>query len=402
MKILMINKFFYLKGGSERVLFQERESLLNNGIEVIDFSMQNPKNLPSAYSSYFVSYIDYYNVNGFFTKLKNALKFIHSPEAVRKIKLLIQKEKPDIAHLHNIYHQLTPSIIHPLKEYGIKIILTLHDGKLICPTYLMLNKEMKPCLECQGKYFYKAFFKNCASSRLRGFLLMVEAYWHKFFKSYDKVDLFIAPSQFLAEVVSKRIPREKIKVLRNGIDLKEYKPTYEDKGYALYFGRLSKEKGIETLLKAHRDIAKEIPLKIVGTGLIENELKAKYSKAEFLGYRTGKELKSIIAQASFVVVPSEWYENCSMVVLEAMALGKPIIASRIGGLPEQIEDGRTGLLFEMGNVKELRERMLYLWKNKDLRIEMGREARKKAEREFSLERHCEELLHIYKKLLQSN
>ena len=401
MKVLLVNKFFYLKGGSERVFFLERECLMKNKIKVVDFSMYHSQNLFSPYAQFFVSFIDYYTSN-LLLKLKYGLKFIHSFEACKKIRKLIKEEKPLIAHLHNIHHQLTPSIIHVLKDFKIKVVLTLHDGKLICPTYLMLNKEMKPCLECQGKYFYKPFLKNCAGSRLRGFLLMVEAYWHKFFKSYDKVDLFIAPSQFLAEVVSKRIPREKITVLRNGIDLKKYKPTYEDKGYVLYFGRLSKEKGIETLLKAHQDIAKEIPLKIVGTGLIENELKAKYSKAEFLGYRTGKELKSIIARASFIVVPSEWYENCSMAVLEAMALGKPIIASRIGGLPEQIEDGKTGLLFEMGNVEELREKMLYLWKNKDLRIEMGKEARKKAEREFSLERHCEELLQIYKKLLRSN
>jgi len=231
---------------------------------------------------------------------------------------------------------------------------------------------------------------------------MVEAYCHKWLRSYEKIDLFLVPSRFYVELISMRVPKEKIRILRNGVELKEYIPTYEDKGYVLYFGRLSKEKGIEILLKAHQDIAKEIPLKIVGTGLIEDELKAKYPRVEFLGYRTGKELKSIISRASFVVMPSECYENCSMAVLEAMALGKPIIASRIGGLPEQVEDGRTGLLFEMGNVEELKEKMLYLWKNKDLRIEMGKEARKKAEREFSLERHCEKLLQIYKKLLQSN
>ncbi len=400
MKILIANKFFWLKGGSEKVLFQEREFLLKRGIKVVDFSMEDPRNQFSNFSSYFISNIDY-NINGVFNKLKNALKFVHSREAVGKIKLLIKKEKPDLAHLHNIYHQLTPSIIHPLKENGIKVILTLHDGKLICPTYLMLDKEKKPCLECQGKYFYKPFLKNCAGSRIQSFLLMVEAYWHKFFKSYDKVDLFIAPSEFLAKVVSQRIPREKIVVLRNGIDLNEYLPTYEDGGYALYFGRLSQEKGIETLLKAHQKVAKEIPLKIVGTGPMEAELRAKYSKAEFLGYRTGEDLKQLVAKASFVVVPSEWYENCSMAVLEAMALGKPIIASRIGGLPEQIEDGKTGLLFEMGNVEELREKMLYLWKNRNLRIEMGKEARKKAETEFSLEKHCEELEKIYEKLLKN-
>ncbi|OAQ19847.1 glycosyltransferase family 4 protein [Thermosulfurimonas dismutans] len=401
MEILIANKFFYLKGGSERVLFQEREFLLNNKIKVIDFSMKDSRNFSSEYSSYFVSYIDYYTTNRFLIKLKNAFKFIHSPEAVRKIKFLIQKEKPDIAHLHNIYHQLTPSIIHPLKEQGVKVILTLHDGKLICPTYLMLDRKIKLCLECQGKYFYKPFLKNCAGSRFKGLLLMVEAYWHKFFKSYDKVDLFIAPSRFLAEVVSQRIPREKIVVLRNGIDLNEYRPTYEDGGYALYFGRLSREKGVETLLEAHQEVAKEIPLKIVGTGPMEAELKAKYPEAEFLGYRTGEELKSLVARASFVVVPSECYENCPMTVLEAMALGKPIIASRIGGLPELVEEGKTGLLFEMGNVEELKEKMLFLWKNKDLRREMGRAARQKAEREFSLEKHCEELLRIYRRLLES-
>ena len=401
MKVLLVNKFFYLKGGAERVFFQEREFLLKSGITVIDFSMSHQENFASPYSSYFVSFVDYYT-NNLKEKLKYGLKFIYSFEAKKKITSLIKKEKPYITHLHNIHHQLTPSIIHPLKNHGIKVILTLHDGKLICPIYLMLNKEMKPCLECQGKYFYKPFLKNCAGSKLRNFLLMLEAYWHKFFKSYDKVDLFIAPSQFLADVISKRIPREKIVVLRNGIDLNEYKPTSEDEGYVLYFGRLSKEKGIETLLKAHQDITKEIPLKIVGTGPMEAELKAKYPETEFLGYQTGEKLKSLVAKASFVVVPSECYENCSMAVLEAMALGKPIIASRIGGLPEQIEDGKTGFLFEMGNVEELREKIIYLWRDKELKIEMGKEARKKAEEKFSLEKHCEELLQIYKKLLQSN
>ncbi|WP_457571188.1 glycosyltransferase family 4 protein [Desulfovulcanus sp.] len=401
MKVLIANKFFYLKGGSERVLFQEREFLINKGIKVIDFSMHDPRNFPSEYSSYFVSHIDYHGANGFLPRLKNALKFVHSPEAVRKIGLLVQSERPDLAHLHNIYHQLTPSIIHPLKEHGVKVVLTPHDGKLVCPTYLMLDSELKPCLECQGKYFYKTFFKNCTGSQLQGLILMIEAYWHKLFKSYDKVDLFIAPSRFLAEVVAIRVPRERIVVIRNGIDLNEYRPAYEDRGYVLYFGRLSREKGMKTLLEAHREVAREIPLKIVGTGAMEAEFKTKYPKAEFLGYRTGEELKSLVARSSFVVVPSEWYENCPMAVLEAMALGKPIIASRMGGLPELVEKGKTGLLFEAGNVEELKEKMLFLWKNKDLRYEMGHAAREKAEREFSLKKHCEDLLRIYRRLFEN-
>lgn len=401
MKVLIANKFFYLKGGAERVLFQEREFLIKRGVKVIDFSMYDSQNFSSEYSSYFVSNIDYYNVKGVWEKLKTALKFVHSPEAVKKIRDLIRREKPDLAHLHNIYHQLTPSIIHPLKEQGIKVVLTLHDGKLICPTYLMLDRDLKPCLDCQGKYFYKPFLKNCANSRVQSILLMIEAYWHRFFKSYDKVDLFIAPSQFLADVVTKRIPKDKIVILRNGIKLNEYIPSYEDEGYALYFGRLSREKGIKTLLDAHQKLAKEIPLKIIGTGPMEAELKAQYPKVEFLGYRIGEELKQLVARASFVVVPSEWYENCPMAVLEAMALGKPILASHIGGLSELVEDGKTGLLFEAGNVEELKEKMLFLWKNKDLRLKLGKKAREKAEKEFSLEKHCKELLNIYEKILQS-
>ncbi len=400
MKILLVNKFFYLKGGAERVFFQERDFLLKKGIKVIDFSMAHPQNFVSPYSSYFVSYIDYYT-NNFKDRLKYGLKFIYSFEAKKRIETLIKKEKPDIAHLHNFYHQLTPAILHPLKKENIKIIYTIHDGKLICPSYAMLDKNKNICIECRGRFFYKPILKNCYGSKVHEILLMLEAYWHKWLRSYEKVDLFLVPSHFYANLISMRISKEKIRILRNGVDLEEYIPTYQDYGYGLYFGRLSKEKGIETLLKAYKDISKLFPLKIVGTGPLENELRTKYPQAEFLGYKKGGELKNLVANASFVVVPSEWYENCSMAVLEAMALGKPIIASRIGGLPEQIEDGKTGLLFEMGNAEELREKMLYLWKNRNLRIEMGKEARKKAEKEFSLEKHCEELLKIYEELLCS-
>jgi len=132
---------------------------------------------------------------------------------------------------------------------------------------------------------------------------------------------------------------------------------------------------------------------------MEKELCTKYPDVEFLGYKSGQELNSLIANAAFVVVPSEWYENCSMVVLESMAFGKPVIGSRIGGIPEQIEDGRTGFLFEMGNVKELSEKMDILSSDKELRKNLGKAARKKVKAAYSLAKHCHELESIYKKLL---
>jgi glycosyltransferase involved in cell wall biosynthesis len=398
MKVLMANKFFYMNGGSERVFFQERQFLLKEGSNVIDFSMRDPRNFDSLYSDYFIENIDYKSAAGMGGKIKTALSFIHSSEAVRKLKKLVEKERPDIAHLHNIYHQLTPSIIPVLKKNGVKVVLTLHDCKLICPSYLAL-KETKICIECAGKYFFKPIMTNCQKSRMLALLFALEAYWHKWQGSYDAVDMFLSPSKFLAGLVAKRIPAEKIAILHNGIDCNEYQPNYTDNGYALYFGRLSAEKGIETLLAAHGKMGRHLPLKVVGTGPLAEKLRSSHPAAEFLGYKSGQELKDIVANAAFVVVPSECYENCSMVVLESMAFGKPLIGSRIGGIPEQIENDKTGFLFEAGNVEELARKMDILTGDQQLRIAMGQAGRKKLESEYSLSGHCRQLVSIYEDLL---
>ncbi len=274
--------------------------------------------------------------------------------------------------------------------------MTLHDGKLICPSYLMLNKG-EICTACQGKKFWNPLALRCQNSLMQCFLLCCEAYWHRIRKSYDAVDLFISPSQFLADLTGKRISSEKIRVIHNGIDHEKYLPTYKDNGYALYFGRLSKEKGVFTLLQSHA-LHQDFPLKIVGSGPLEKEIKGKYKNVQFLGYKQGEELHEIISQASFVVVPSEWYENCSMVILEAMAYGKPVIGSRIGGIPEQIEDNKTGLLFEPGNKNDLALQMKTLIENPSMRIEFGKKARKKLIREYSLKKHFQGLLEIYKEV----
>ena len=399
MKVIKCNKFFFLNGGSERVFFQERKFLLDQGVEVVDFSMADPRNFPSPYSPSFISNIDYQDSASIFSKIKQGAQFVHSKEAVEKIERLVRGERPDIAHLHNIYHHLTPSIIPVLKKHGVKIVLTLHDGKLICPSYLML-KRGEICTACEGKYFWRTVTKKCQGSFIRELLLMFEAYWHKWKGNYELVDLYIAPSRFIAELISRRIPQGKIRVLHNGVDTHGYNQSIQDEGYGLYFGRISKEKGIETLLKAHKNFGDNMVLKIVGTGPMENMLRKGYPDVEFLGYKQGEELNEIIRKSAFVVVPSECYENCSMVVLEAMSMGKPIIGSRIGGIPEQIEDGRTGFLFEMGNVGELAEKMKILMQNKKMRVEYGNAAREKMESEYSLARHCSGLLGIYDELLQ--
>lgn len=372
--------------------------MLRNGIKVVDFSMQDYRNFNSPYAHYFVSNSNYTKTKSLWRQLQLAGKFIHSREAVFKITKLIDAEKPDIAHLHNIYHQLTPSIISILKKKGIKVVLTLHDGKLICPSYLMLDKG-QICNACEGSSFWKPLSKNCFGSRRQELLLMVEAYWHKWVKSYEQVDLFLSPSRFLSDLVKRRIHEEKIQVFPNGIDLKSYPLSLKDNGYTLYLGRLSREKGIETLLEAHSKLSNGMALRVVGTGPLESHLRQRYKKAQFLGYLSGIELQRILANAAFVVVPSEWYENFPMVVLEAMAMGKAVIGSRIGGIPEQIDDGKTGLLFEMGNVNELVEKMKLLSENSEMRRKLGILARKKIEKKYSLDVHCRQLMQVYKNLL---
>lgn len=417
MKILLVNKFFFLNGGSETVFFQERNFLINRGHKIYDFAMEHPKNFSSEYSDYFVPNVDYRKgLRGnklalFFKRCRIAFDLIHNREALKRLNSLIQNEKPDIAHLHNIYHQLTPSIIPLLKNAGIRVVLTLHDYKLICPSYLMINNDTI-CNKCQGKHFWHATLQKCQEdSYFKSLLLSIEAYWHKWARNYESVDLFLSPSKFIAELAARyRIDKRKIKVLHNGIDTKKYNPSYLDNNYAIYFGRISREKGIEVLLKAYKLISAEqnknakvnIGLKILGTGPLLEKLKNEYFQVEFLEYKTGNELKKLISESSFVVVPSQCNENCSMSVLESMAYGKPVIASRIGGLPEQVEDNKTGFLFQMGNIEELKKKMTLLSKNKKLRTEMGKEARKKLEKEYSFEAHCAKLMKIYEDLLSRN
>ena len=399
MKILYANKFFFQNGGSETVMFQERAFMHSLKMEIIDFSMQDERNLPSPYSGYFIPPVSY-RTGPALQRLKAACSFVHSGEAVRRITKLVQGTKPDIAHLHNIYHQLTPSIIPVLKDAGVKVVITLHDGKLICPSYLMLNKG-KPCTACEGHKFYLPLTDNCQCSRIQGALLTAEAYFHKWKGSYDGVDSFIVPSQFLGDTVAPRVGKERITLLRNGIDHTAYTPTGSDKGYILYFGRLSGEKGVGTLLKAHAAMENPPPLVIVGTGPMEQELKQTAgTNVTFAGYCSGDALWDYVRNASCLVVPSEWYENCPMTILEGMAFGKPVIASRIGGIPEQIDHGVSGLLYTPGNVSELQAALSRLMADQSMRRSMGEAGRVKLEQEFSLQNHNRQLVEIYQSLVQ--
>lgn len=381
------------------MMFQERDYLLDSGHQVVDFSMQDERNFASDFSNHFVRSQNYHKGAGKLGKLQSALGLIHSFEAVNKISELIEETKPDIVHGHNIYHQLTPSIISAAKKLGVPVVLTLHDYKPVCPTYNRLRND-KPCSDCLDGNFSHVLRNRCANGSLgKSALLYAEAVVQRLMGSYESVDAFITPCRFMQESIAHRIPIERIKLLYNGVDTDAVNGSGADEGYVLYLGRLSPEKGIETLLKAHTNSTKGWRLVVAGTGSLSDELKTKYDSRNFVGHIGGEALSEMIDKASVIVVPSNWYENCPMSVLEAMAYGKPVIGSRMGGIPELVEHNKTGFLFEAGNVDELTVVIDKLMSTPELRKQMGAEARKRAVAEFSLARHNDGLIKIYQSVL---
>jgi glycosyltransferase involved in cell wall biosynthesis len=394
----MANKFFFHKGGAEVVMFQERDYLLHSGIEVIDFSMQDERNFESPYESHFVSRKDYEGRR--LSKLGLAVSLIHSREAVSKLAALIDKMHPDLMHCHNVYHQITPSIINVAKSRGIPVVLTLHDFKPVCPVYLRLRAE-RPCSLCLDGDFRRVLMNRCAGGSIgASALLYAEAAIQRWLGSYEKVDRFLAPSRFMRESALHRFRSDQVTLLYNGVDTSEIEVSTRDEGYVLYLGRLSREKGVETLLRAH-EAAGTWDLVVAGTGPLARGLQMRYRNAQFVGQSSGQALKATIGGASAIVVPSEWYENCPMSVLEAMAYGKPVVASRIGGIPELVVDGETGLLFEPGDASGLRTNVSRLMGDASLRTRMGAAGRIRAERQFSIERHNANLLQTYRSLVNA-
>ncbi len=399
MKVLMANKFFFRKGGAEVVMFQERNFLLRSGEEVIDFSMQDERNCESPYESHFVSH-KHYGKGRNLPKLSLALSLIHSREAVSKIAALIDKMRPDLMHCHNVYHQITPSIISVAKSRGIPVVLTLHDFKPVCPVYLRLRAG-RPCSLCLNGDFHQVLMNRCAGGAIgASALLYAEAAIQRWLGSYEKVDRFLAPSRFMRDSVLHRFRSEQVVLLYNGVDTAEIEVSTRDEGYVLYLGRLSQEKGVETLLRAH-EAAGTWDLVVAGTGPLERGLQMRYRNARFVGQLSGQVLKATIGGASAIVVPSEWYENCPMSVLEAMAYGKPVVASRIGGIPELVLDGETGFLFEAGDAGELRMHLDRLMSDSALRARMGAAGRIRAERQFSIEKHNANLMDTYRSLVSA-
>ena len=409
LKILQINKYFYLKSGSERYMFNLSSLLESRGHQIIPFAMKHEKNLPTNYSRYFVENIDYNNVirESFFKKIYAGFKSIYSSEARKKLLKLVGNKNPDIAHVHKISNTLTPSILYALKKKDIPVVLTLHDYRIVCPNYNMYDPNMfKICEACKGHKYFNAPRKKCQkSSYLVGLNIAVESYLYHLMGTYNNtIDLFIAPSNFvMKKVIEFGIDEEKVVFIPHFVRCDQYTPNYTNSNYILYFGRLEKHKGVRTLIEAIESI-RDVRLYIVGEGTFRGELESYAKKSgmksiSFFGYKPENELINLISNCLFTVVPSEWYEPFGFTVLESFALGKPVIGADIGSIPDLVKNGYTGTLFRPGDVKDLAEKINYLLDNKNLISEMGKNARETVEKEYNADLHYERLMEVYEKVL---
>ena len=401
MKILLVNKFHYLKGGSEKYYFELGKLLKKMGNSVAYFSMEDEKNIKTGDKEYFVKKIDL-NTG---SKLK-ALDVIYSNEKYQKMKEAIEDFKPDIVHLNNFQRQLSASIVKACNDKNVPIVFTSHDMQAICPASSMLCNG-KICEECIEKGYISCINKNCIkNSKLKSILAVIEAKYYRRKNIYAKIDYIISPSEFIKrQLIKGKIKYKRMETLHNFVLDNGRKENLSNKGYAFYFGRLSIEKGILDVLHAIKNI-ENAKLIIAGDGpekekIIEfiqkNNLE---EKVKLVGYLNQDEIRKYIQESKFVVVPSIWYENCPYSILETMEIGKPIIGSNIGGIPELIENGKNGYLYKFGNIEELSEKMNILFSDDILAKKQTRMSRELYEQKYNEKYYYEEIMKIYENLIK--
>ncbi len=362
MRILLINKFLYPKGGAETYVFKLGEMLTGHGHEVEYFGLENEKNIVGNNAGAYVSDMDF--GKGVMKNLTAPFRIIYSHEAKRKLRKVLRDFKPDIVHLNNIQFHLTPSIIIEADKYrkktksDLKIIYTAHDYQLICPSHGLFDTEIRVCEKCLGGNYTHCLRTKCVKgSFMKSFLGMMDAYTWKISKAYSYIDTIVCPSRFLkAKLDTQKRFEEKTVALHNFIEDRKTDIIAKD-DYILEFGHLSRDKGTNTLL----EVAKRMPEEkfvFAGYGAAVEDMKD-ISNAEYVGFKTGDELVNLISRAKCSVYPSEWYENCPFSVIESQMFRTPVVCSRMGGIPELVKENETGLLFEAGNADDLESKLRY-------------------------------------------
>lgn len=370
MKILMINKFLHPNGGSETYIFKLGAYLQSMGHEVQYFGMEHEGRCVGNRVNAYTSDMDFHGGSKL-SKLTYPLKTIYSSEARKKLRLVLEDFQPEVCHLNNFNYQLTPSTLLEIAKWKkeghpCRVIFTAHDYQLVCPNHMCNNPNTgENCEKCLGGHFGNCTKGKCIHGSLaKSAVGTLEAMLWNGCGVYKNIDVMICCSEFLkTKMDCNPLFAGKTLALHNFVDKVERKET-EKQDYVLYFGRFSREKGIDTLLKVCKALP-DIPFVFAGTGPLEGEI-AGVPNIQNVGFQRGQALENLIRQARFSVYPSQWYENCPFSVMESQLYGTPVLGADIGGIPELIEVGKTGELFESGNAAQLEEKIRTLWEDREL------------------------------------
>lgn len=406
MNILQAHKYYWRRDGASNYMIDLSKQLKQKGHEVIPFTMQQEETLKSEFSDYFIEYHDLSDPSQYTLskQIEIAAKFIYNWQAKDNLKLLLQELEGqlDIAHLHNIYHHISPSIISPLYRRNIPTVMTLHDYKLICPNYTMFHQGEICEQDCKGWYLNCIKDKCMKDSLLQSILVTTEMIvHHKLWGVYNNIDKFIAPSKFIRDkCIEYGWSEEKFVHIPNPINLDQFEFSKQEGDYVAYVGRLAEEKGVDTLLGAAKQLP-EIPFFITGSGGYEKHLKQRCKQEgidniTFDGFLSGESLEARIRNADILVLPSVWYENYPISILEAKAMGRLVLGSDIGGIPEQLPDE---LLFEPKDSQGLAEKIDY-WFNADEneKSKLRQRLYRQVEQDNNTQDHLAEITELYHSL----
>lgn len=401
MKVLMVNKFLYPNGGSETYIFEIGKKLVELGHEVQYFGMEHEGRIVGNRADSYTSNMDFHT--GKLQKLLYPFKILYSTEARKKIRVVLEDFVPDVVHLNNINFQITPAILYEIRDFEkknkkkIKVVFTAHDYQWVCPNHMMyIPATGEICDRCLGgNYGNCARYKCIHGSTVKSLLGSVESWLYHGRKTYDLVDVIVCPSQFMAEqLATDPVLKDKLVVMHNFLTTKAMGATEEKEDYVLYFGRYAKEKGIETLLEVCKELP-DIPFVFAGSGPLKEEV-GKVTNIKDVGFCSGDNLQNLISKARFSIYPSEWYENCPFSVMESQMYGTPVIGANIGGIPELIQENKTGELFESGNREQLKTVISALWNDKK-RQEQYVEGCKQIQFDNLME-YCHKLSGLYENL----
>jgi len=407
MKVLLVNWSWYPTGGDWTYVENIQKLYESHGHEVIPFSTHNKKNVFSVHSKNFVTTYDFKELNKNKT-VNNGIRALKtsvvSSDALYKLDRILKEHDIKVAHLNNIHHYITPAIIERLHKNQIKILWTLHDYKIICPENSFVSNG-NLCEKCMTGSFYHCAFNRCKkNSVLASALASFEAYYYHKKKVYDLVDYYLCPSSFILSKFKQFGFDEKklflsnlcydISRVDNFIQEHNFSTESGEDKFILYVGRLEDIKGIKTLIMAVQNT--KINLVIAGIGNAEDEINKlvkdhNITNVKLIGLIDKNEVFELTQKAAFIVCPSEWYENFPFSISETFLFSKPVVGSNIGGIPELIIDNKTGLLFEAGNVEDLKNKLLHLWSDESLASSMGKNARLHAFNLYNFEDHWKKI-----------